>query len=306
MRRHKKSGRAIHGILLLDKPIGITSNAALQKVKYLFRAKKAGHTGSLDPMASGLLPICLGEATKITGFLLDADKHYHFTCRLGITTTTGDAEGEVVEISEPEHLNDDALGQIIDRFKGVQQQIPPMFSALKHKGKRLYELARAGQVVERAPRQIEIHTIDVVQYDGNELELDVRCSKGTYIRTLAEDIGKAIGCGAHVNSLRRMGVYPFDDPAMVTLEQLRAELDSGGTDALDALLLPPQAALEHFTQLKLTDDAAYYLRQGQAVLVPRAPTSGWVTLQTHEGRFIGVGQILDDGKVAPRRLLNLM
>ena len=302
-RRHTNQ-RRVNGILLLDKPAGITSNAALQKVKKLYRARKAGHTGSLDPLASGLLPICLGEATKVSGYLLDADKHYWVACCLGERTSTGDAEGEVLE-HRPVDVTAKQFRKALEEFIGDIEQIPPMYSAVKHQGQRLYKLARQGLEVEREPRRITIHSIELLAFDAPRAEISVQCSKGTYVRTLVEDIGERLGCGAHVADLRRLGVGPFDDRSMVTLATLEHLLDTSGEAALDALLLPLESGLSQWPEVRLSGDAAFYLRQGQPVLVPHAPTAGWVRLYLGDKRFLGVGEILDDGRVAPRRLLNV-
>ncbi|HKK13331.1 MAG TPA: tRNA pseudouridine(55) synthase TruB [Gammaproteobacteria bacterium] len=302
MARRRSKGRAVNGILLLDKPSGLTSNEALQTVKRLYRARKAGHTGSLDPLASGLLPICLGEATKVSGFLLDADKHYRVSCKLGERTTTADAEGEVTERRPVEGIDADAIEAVLTRYRGTIEQIPPMYSAVKHQGERLYKLARQGVEVERRPRTVVIRELQVLRYEPPFLDIDVRCTKGTYVRTLAEDIGEDLGCGAHVAELRRLGVGPYAEQGMVTLEALEA-LAEEGPGALDARLLPMESALTQWPDVRLSDDAAYYLRQGQPVLVPHAPTRGWVRLYDGEQGFLGMGEILDDGRVAPRRLL---
>lgn len=304
MGRRRPQGRPVDGILLLDKPVGMTSNAALQVVKRLFRARKAGHTGSLDPLASGLLPVCLGEATKVSAYLLDADKHYRVRVRLGITTTTGDADGEVLETRPVGPFDPVRLEAVLAGLRGEIEQVPPMYSALHHQGQRLYELAREGIEVERAPRRVTIHALDLLAADGETLDLAVHCSKGTYVRTLAEEIGAGLGCGAHVAALRRTGVGPYGEEGMVTLAALDAEAGAEGSD-LDRHLLPIPSALAHWPQVRLSADAAFYLRQGQAVMVPRAPTSGWLCLYADDGTFIGVGQVQDDGRVAPRRLFNL-
>ena len=302
--RHRHKGRPVNGILLLDKPIGLTSNDALQEVKHLYKARKAGHTGSLDPLASGLLPICLGEATKASGFLLDADKHYRMTCRLGVRTTTGDAEGEVLATCPVGALDRVALEAVLEKFRGPIQQVPPMYSAVKHQGERLYKLARQGMEVAREARTVVIRELTLLAVNAPELELDVRCTKGTYVRTLAEDIGDLLGCGAHVTRLRRLGVGPYDDAGMLGLTELK-KLLTQGFEALDAVLLPIESALAQWPGVRLSSDAAFYLRQGQPVLVPHAPTSGWVRLYQGEHQFLGMGQILDDGRVAPKRLMNL-
>ena len=305
MSRKRNHRRAVNGLLLLDKPTGMSSNEALQQVKRLFNAQKAGHTGSLDPLATGMLPICLGEATKVSGFLLDADKRYRMTCKLGIKTATGDAEGEVLERRPVPQLGAAELEPVLARFRGVIQQIPPMYSALKHQGERLYKLARQGQEVERAPRTVVIHELTLLRHDGDELDLEVACSKGTYVRALAEDLGEALGCGAHVSALRRLAVGPYRDPqAMVALDALR-ELAGQGYDALDQRLLAVESALRDWPEIRLSADSAFYMRQGQAVLVPKAPTSGWVRLYDQHQRFLGMGEIQDDGKVAPRRMFHL-
>lgn len=304
MSRRRSKGRPVNGILLLDKPDGMTSNDALQQVKRLYKAEKAGHTGSLDPLATGMLPICLGEATKVSGFLLDADKRYLITCKLGVKTATADAEGEVLERRPVPALDEQELEGQLARFRGTIQQIPPMYSALKHKGERLYKLARQGQEVERAPRTVTIRELTLHRLEGDEIDLEVACTKGTYVRTLAEDLGEVLGCGAHVKTLRRLGVGPYTEPAaMTTLEELR-HLAGDGFAALDGALLPLESALSGWPGVRLSPDSAFYLRQGQAVLVPKAPTAGWVRLYDQDQRFLGVGEIQDDGKVAPRRLFH--
>ncbi|MFA7095529.1 MAG: tRNA pseudouridine(55) synthase TruB [Gammaproteobacteria bacterium] len=301
MERRRGDRRNVDGIVLLDKPVGISSNDALQIVKRLFRARKAGHTGSLDPLASGMLPICLGEATKISAFLLDADKYYRVVCKLGERTTTGDAEGEVTSIRPVGDLSLRQVEEALAKFQGEIEQIPPMYSAVKHQGQRLYKLARQGVEVERQPRRVVIHELTLVRYEGDLLEFDVRCSKGTYVRTLAEDIGEALGCGAHVSALRRLGVGPYQEAGMHRLDSVR-ELAEEGLEKLDSLLLPIESALEQWPGVRLSEDMAFYLRQGQPVLVPQAPASGFVRLYGRN-RFLGMGEILDDGRVAPRRLM---
>lgn len=302
MSRRDGQRRNVHGVLLLDKPVGLTSNRALQIVKRLFNARKAGHTGSLDPLASGLLPICLGEATKFSGFLLDADKRYWVRMRLGETTTTGDADGEIVATNPVPPLSSDDLRSVMEQFQGEIQQIPPMYSALRHEGKRLYELARKGEEVERKPRAVIIRELRLLGMEGVEAEFTVHCSKGTYVRTLVEDIGARLGCGAHVSALRRTGVGPYPGEQMVTLEQVHA-LAEAGLEALDRLLLPIESSVQQWPEVQLSTDTAYYLKMGQPVVVPHAPTSGWVRIYTAGSRFIGVGEVLDDGRIAPRRLL---
>jgi tRNA pseudouridine55 synthase len=292
----------VSGILLLDKPVGITSNEALQVVKRLYRARKAGHTGSLDPLATGLLPLCLGEATKISAYLLDADKRYWVRVKLGQVTTTGDAEGEVVATRPVVGIDEARVRQALAGFLGTIQQLPPMYSALKHQGQRLYKLAREGVEVEREPRAVTIHAIMLLGLEGEEFEMEVHCSKGTYVRTLAEDIGAALGCGGYVSALRRTGVGPYLADRMVGLPEIEQRAEEG-LEALDGLLLPIDSAVGHWPEVKLSEDAAYYLKLGQPVLVPKAPPNGWLRLYDARGRFLGVGEIEDDGKVAPRRLM---
>lgn len=298
----RKSLRDVNGIVLLDKPIGLTSNGALQKVKRLFQARKAGHTGSLDPLATGLLPLCFGSSTKVSAFLLEADKHYRVLVKLGEKTTTGDAEGEVIARRNAAGINEAAVRAVLPRFMGDIRQIPPMHSAIKHQGQPLYKLAHQGIEIERPPREVRIHELRLLSVQGDLVDLEVSCSKGTYIRTLAEDIGEALGTGAHVAALRRTGAGPFLAQQMITLEQMQTAAERG-MDALDALLLPMDAALAQWPDVCLSDDMAYYLRQGQPVFVPRAPTSGWVKLRTADRRFLGVGQVMEDGRVAPKRLV---
>ena len=291
----------MHGVLPLDKPPGATSNEVLQQVKRLFNARKAGHTGSLDKLASGLLPLCFGEATKFSGYLLDADKRYSATCRLGIQTTTGDVAGEIVRECPVPELDATALNRILDAFRGDIEQVPPMFSALKHKGQRLYELAYQGIEVERKPRPVHIYELELLRYEGSEFDIRVTCSKGTYIRTLAEDIGARVGCGAHVQSLRRTGVGQLREEEMIPLPRV-LEASAKGMAALDGLLIGVDTILRDVPQVVLQDNVAYYLLQGQPVIVPRAPTAGRVRIYHESGAFLGAGEVLDDGRIAPRRL----
>jgi tRNA pseudouridine55 synthase len=303
MARRRQRGRNVNGILLLDKPPGLSSNQALQRVKRLFDAAKAGHTGSLDPLATGLLPLCLGYTTKFSAFLLDADKRYRVRIRLGETTETADAEGEVIATAPTDGITDEQVRAVVAGFVGTIEQLPPMYSAVKHEGQRLYKLAREGKEVERTPRQIKIHAIDVVDLPLPDLICDVHCSKGTYVRTLAEDIGQRLGCGAYVAGLRRTGVGPYveGETAFVTMDQVEAAAELGHA-ALDAMLLPLDSALGHCPAVKLSADAAFYLAQGQPVMVPKAPTEGLVRLYDSVGAFVGVGEILEDGKIQPKRL----
>lgn len=304
MARRKRKGRAVNGVLLLDKAAGITSNRALQEVKHLFRAAKAGHTGSLDPLATGMLPVCLGEATKISAFLLDADKRYRVLCRLGVTTTTGDADGEVVQSRDCSGVTMKQLEQLVPDFSGSISQVPPMYSAVKHQGRRLYALAREGIEVERKPRTVQIYELLLHSLREGLLDLEVSCSKGTYIRTLVEDIGEALGCGAHVVELRRLSVGPFEGD-MVTVDELRAALEAdeaGDFSSIDRFLKPIDSGISDWPDVHLDPDAAFYMRQGQPIQVPHAPTEGWVRIYD-QSRFLGVGEIQDDGRVAPRRMI---
>lgn len=297
----RKKGRAIDGVLLLDKPIGLTSNQALQRVKRLFDARKAGHTGSLDPLASGLLPICLGQATKVSGFLLNAGKRYQVVARLGQRTDTGDADGQVIEERPVPALDRGLVKRVLARFEGSQTQVPPMYSAIKHQGQRLYKLARQGIEIERQPREIEIHGLELLSLEADALELEVACSKGTYVRTLVEDIARALGTVAHVIVLRRLGVGPYAEGRMYKLEELEA-LAEQGMERLDELLLPVDSALDHWPFVELGADSAYYLMQGQAVMAPGAPSSGKVRLYDEGHGFLGIGEVKLDGRVAPTRL----
>ncbi|MFN3579578.1 MAG: tRNA pseudouridine(55) synthase TruB [Pseudomonas sp.] len=294
--------RDIDGVLIFDKPLGMSSNNALQKVRWLFNAAKGGHTGSLDPLASGVLPLCLGEATKFSQYLLDADKAYVTEARLGMTTTTGDAEGDVLE-SKPVAVTLDQVEALLPQFTGDIEQIPPMYSALKHEGQPLYKLARAGETVERKPRSVTINQLKILGLEGDRLRLEVHCTKGTYIRTLVEDLGNALGCGAHVSELRRIQAGPFDLSKAVTLETLEALHAEGGHLALDHLLMPSDCGLEDWPVVELTEQTAHYLNHGQAVRVPGSPAFGMVRLRDQNGQFIGIGEMTDDARVAPKRLM---
>ncbi|MDI1301241.1 MAG: tRNA pseudouridine(55) synthase TruB [bacterium] len=308
MSKPRRPRRPIDGVLLLDKPQGLSSNQALQRVRHFYQADKAGHTGSLDPLATGLLPICLGEASKFTQYLLEADKVYRTRIRLGQRTTTGDAEGDVIAEAPVPELTIEAVEAVLARFRGDIAQVPPMYSALKKDGRPLYELARQGIEIERAARHVTIYRLERLLPEENqradELLLEAHVSKGTYIRSLAEDIGEALGCGAHVVMLRRLSHGPFVKPAMVTLEQLEQTLNEGGFDAIDRLLLPAWAGIAAWPRVVLSETTAYYLLQGQAVQAPGSPAEGPVLLFEQGGRFLGVGEMDDDSRVAPRRLIH--
>lgn len=295
--------RNIDGILLLDKPIGVTSNAALQTVKRLFKARKAGHSGSLDPIASGLLPICFGEATKLSQFLLESEKHYILTAKLGIKTDSGDSEGKILSTRPVPPLSADVLEAVFEQFRGNIFQIPSMFSALKHKGQPLYKLARQGIEIAREARPVTIYSLELLSFTEDTFSLEIKASKGTYVRTLVDDIGEALSCGGYVTSLRRLGAGPYTAIQMVELDHLKVIEESGGLEELDKYLLPLGSSVSGWPDVKLSEAAAYYLRQGQPVIVPYAPTEGWVRLMLRDNRFIGVGEILEDGRVAPRRLM---
>lgn len=294
----------INGILLLDKAMGLTSNGALQRVKRLFSARKAGHTGSLDPLATGMLPICFGEATKFSQFLLESDKHYSVTAKLGVQTTTGDAEGEVIKTQDVSHITFESINRVLKNFEGPIQQIPPMYSAIKHKGRPLYELARKGIEVERSSRQVTIYSLTCTSYENDEMKLEVHCSKGTYIRTLIEDIAEKLHGCAHVIGLRRGFVAPYSQSNMVTFELLERELAQNQSfNSISQFLLPVETAVQALPALKLSASLIFYMRTGQPIMVPHAPTQGLVGLFADHGVFLGVGEIMDDGRVAPKRLV---
>jgi len=305
----RRKGRPIDGVLLLDKPTGISSNDALQKVKRIFFAEKAGHTGALDPLATGMLPICLGEATKFSQFLLDSDKRYRVIAKLGERTNTSDSDGEVVETREVK-VDRDTLLANIEQFRGETDQIPSMFSALKYQGRPLYEYAREGISVPRESRKITVYDIQLLRFEGVEVEMEVHCSKGTYIRTIVDDLGEMLGCGAHVIDLRRTAVAKYPYEQMVTLEQLDALLQQAKEqniepkELLDPLLLPMDTAVQDLPEVNVIPELADMVLHGQAVQVFGAPTEGQVRITAgDEQLFIGVGQMDDDGKIAPKRLV---
>ncbi|GAJ70901.1 LOW QUALITY PROTEIN: tRNA pseudouridine synthase B [Vibrio sp. JCM 18904] len=304
----RRKGRPINGVILLDKPTGISSNDALQKVKRIYFAEKAGHTGALDPLATGMLPICLGEATKFSQFLLDSDKRYRVIAKLGERTNTSDSDGEVVE-TRPVDVTLDKLKACIDQFRGESDQVPSMFSALKYQGKPLYEYARKGIEVPRESRKITVYEIVLHRFEGDEVEMEVHCSKGTYIRTIVDDLGEMLGCGAHVTMLRRTGVAKYYEN-MVTLEQLNELLEQAHREEraprelLDPLLLPMDTAVEDLPEVNLVPELADMVQHGQPVQVFGAPTEGSLRLTMGEERlFIGVGEMNEDGKIAPKRLV---
>lgn len=308
----RPKGRPVSGVLLLNKTAGMTSNAALQQAKRLFFAAKAGHTGSLDPLATGVLPLCFGEATKFSQYLLDADKRYRSTFCLGVATTTGDADGEVIARKDASAVTEDQATAALKQFVGEIEQVPSMYSAIKHQGQPLYKLARQGKEVEREPRRVMVYAIDILSFRPGQnahIELDIHCSKGTYVRTIAEDLGTALGCGAHVERLHRLATGPFRADAAVTLEQLTAERGEQRAEVLDHHLLPVDAPVRDHPQLDLAQNTAYYFRQGQAVMDPQVYRIGregdMVRVFCEDGGFLGLGEITDDGRVAPRRLVVL-
>ncbi|BEM02123.1 MULTISPECIES: tRNA pseudouridine(55) synthase TruB [Serratia] len=309
MSRPRRRGRDIHGVLLLDKPQGLSSNDALQKVKRLYNANRAGHTGALDPLATGMLPICLGEATKFSQYLLDSDKRYRVIAKLGQRTDTSDADGQIVQ-ERPVNFTQAQLDAALDTFRGDIQQVPSMYSALKYQGKKLYEYARQGIEVPREARSITVYELQFIRWEGDELELEIHCSKGTYIRTITDDLGELLGCGAHVIYLRRLHVATYPIARMVTLEQLNALLAQAQEQAiapgelLDPLLMPMDSPVENYPEVNLLPVVAGYVKQGQPVQVAGAPASGLVRItEGEERKFIGVGDIAEDGRVAPRRLV---
>ncbi|HHQ6575979.1 TPA: tRNA pseudouridine(55) synthase TruB [Serratia fonticola] len=309
MSRPRRRGRDIHGVLLLDKPQGLSSNDALQKVKRIYNANRAGHTGALDPLATGMLPICLGEATKFSQYLLDSDKRYRVIARLGQRTDTSDADGQIVQ-ERPVNFTQAQLDTVLDTFRGNIQQVPSMYSALKYQGKKLYEYARQGIEVPREARSITVYELQFIRWEGDELELEIHCSKGTYIRTITDDLGELLGCGAHVIYLRRLQVAKYPIARMITLEQLNAlveqaqEQSIAPSELLDPLLMPMDSPAEDFPEVNLLPAVAGYVKQGQPVQAAGAPASGLVRItEGEERKFIGIGEIADDGRVAPRRLV---
>lgn len=295
----RKNGRDIHGILLLDKRLGVSSNRALQEVKRLLGANKAGHTGSLDPLATGLLPLCFGEATKVSAFMLDDDKRYRVVVRLGVVTDTGDAEGRVLATRPVPPLSPEAIEACLNRFTGEIDQVPPMYSALKHEGKKLYELARQGKAVERKARRITVYKIELLNYAGDSLELDVWCSKGTYIRTLAEDIGAYLGCGGTVAALRRLEAGRFGIENALTVEQLQAM----SAEELMTQLLAVDQPLQFMPAVALTANQAAAVKQGRRLAMSES-VRGMVRMYSGPC-FLGLGELLLDGKLAPKKLFNL-
>lgn len=302
MARRKKSGRDLTGILIVDKPSGVTSNRVLQTVKRLYQANKAGHTGTLDPLASGVLPICLGEATKLSTHLLDADKIYQVTCRLGIATNSGDSDGEVIAEQPIPAFTNESLSLLLTDFTGQQTQIPPMFSALKHQGQPLYKLARQGIEIERKARQITIYDLQLLALTSDSFTLEVACSKGTYIRTLVQDIAAAMGSCGHVSMLRRTAAAGYDLSQAVSLSNLEILAEQADISLLDKQLLPAIDALPDWPVVALDSEQTRQLYFGQAVAYLPFDSCADIRLQDDAGKFIGLAQIDDDGVITAKRL----
>lgn len=310
MARKRTRGRSVNGVFLLDKPFGLSSNHALQRVRRLFDANKAGHTGSLDPLATGVLPICLGEATKFSQFLLDAEKGYRSTFSLGLRTESGDVDGGEVSRIDASNITLAQIEQAVETFGGDIQQVPSMYSALKHNGQPLYKLARQGIEVERAPRSITIYDYKILDFRPGviaELDVEVRCSKGTYIRSLADDLGQMLGCGAHVSALHRTLAGPFHESETLTLSALEEMRESGEPEQLDHLLKPMDIAVADRMAVELSETVAAYFQLGQEVMSGEAFRNGQegdiVRVFREGGAFLGVATVTEDGRIAPKRLV---
>ncbi|WP_064605800.1 tRNA pseudouridine(55) synthase TruB [Photobacterium sp. J15] len=306
----RRKGRPVDGVILLDKPTGLSSNDTLQKVKRIFFAQKAGHTGALDPLATGMLPICFGEATKFSQFLLDSDKRYRVIAKLGERTDTSDSDGEVVQTREVK-VDRGLLERCIAKFRGTTDQIPSMYSALKYQGRKLYEYAREGIEVPRESRKITVYSVELLRFENNEVEMELHVSKGTYIRTIVDDLGEMLGCGAHVTYLRRTGVSNYPMERIVTLEQLQALLDQANeqgiapSELLDPLLLPTDTAVQDLPEVNVLPMLATYILNGNPVQAGRVPETGTLVRITvgEQREFIGVGVIDSDGMLAPKRVM---
>lgn len=301
MSRRRNKGRVLNGLLLFDKPTSESSNRALQKVKRIFNAAKAGHTGTLDPLATGLLVVCFGRATKISDYLLAVDKQYQVVLKLGVTTDSGDADGKLLEGRDASSVSKEQILQAAVKLTGCIEQIPPMYSALKHQGSRLYELARKGVEVERNPRKVEIHKFEFLQQQQDLVTMHVHCSKGTYVRTLVEDLGNLLECGAHVVELRRTSVGPFVDPKMYRFDELEKIAEKGLVD-LDLTLIPIEQALQDWPAVTIADEMMPDIRNGHATQLPNLPSRGMVRIYEADQRFYGMGTIREDGRMAPKCL----
>jgi tRNA pseudouridine55 synthase len=308
--RRRKSGRSVNGVLLLNKPIGLTSNKVLQKVRWLFDANRAGHTGALDPLASGVLPLCFGEATKFSQYLLDSDKYYRSTYTLGVSTATGDSEGEIISQQDASNITLQQVQDKIQDFQGEIDQVPSMYSALKHNGQPLYKLARQGIEIDRPARQITIFDYQIIDFrpgPNAEVDVEVHCSKGTYIRTLAEDLGSALGCGAHVSALHRFRAGPFDEQQTISLKELEKLKEQGSVEELDQLLKPVDTPVSNYPAVEFDQIMAGYFQLGQEISANKAFHQGQegdiVRVFREGGTFLGIGTVTEDGKVAPKRLI---
>lgn len=300
MKSNNRNSKTVSGILLLDKPSEISSNSALKKAKFLLDARKAGHTGNLDPIATGLLPICFGEATKVAGFFLDADKRYRTTVKLGESTTTGDREGQLIE-KRPVNVRKRQIRKVLDSFVGEYDQLPPMYSAVKVKGEPLYKYARQGIEIQRNPRRVKVYEIRLLNFDEPYVEIELACSRGYYVRVLAHEFGEKLDCGAHVESLRRIGVgdlHVSDSQSIEDIEKIQS------LEQRRELLIPSDQTLTHLPKVDLSSDAAYYLCRGQAVRASNLPSTGVVRLYEDSVGFLGLGTSLGDGRVAPKRLFH--
>ena len=298
-KNQKISRRHISGVFLLNKPLGLSSNAALQKVRWLYRAQKAGHTGALDPLATGLLPVCLGEATKFSHYLLDSTKRYQTTVRLGQTTTTGDVEGDILQERPVPVLTEELIEQTLEKFRGDIQQVPPMYSALKKEGRPLYELARKGIEIEREARPVVIYALELVEFTENSITLDVTCSKGTYIRVLGEDIGEALGCGGHLTMLNRTQTGHFELIPSYTIEYL----ESLNEEQREALLLPVYASVDHFLKIQVPEGREKYFCNGLESNIEHSAEAEVLVFSGE--RCLGLAEITDKKRLVPKRILNL-
>ena len=310
MGRRRKSGRSVNGVLLVNKPIGLTSNKVLQKVRWLFDANRAGHTGALDPLATGVLPLCFGEATKFSQYLLDSDKYYRSTYTFGTSTATGDSEGEIISQQDASKITRQQVEEKIKDFQGDIHQVPSMYSALKHNGQPLYKLARQGIEIDRPARQITIFDYKILDFRSGpnpEVDVEVHCSKGTYIRTLAEDLGTALGCGAHVSALHRFKAGPFDEAQTISLDEVVKLREQGTIEQLDQLLKPVDTPVSDYPAVEFDNIMAGYFQLGQSITSNKAFRQGQegdiVRVFRAGGTFLGIGMVTEDGKVAPKRLI---